>query len=59
MYLSITDMTAMIIALGVALLMLIMLSYANYKLLQENRFLRSRLQVWRKRCQREHVEVPF
>ena len=58
MYLSITDMIAMIIALTIALLMIIILSYANYKLLQENRNAYKRLRIWRKRCE-NHVRVPF
>ena len=58
MYLSISDMIAMIIALSIALLMIIILSYANYKLLQENRNAYKRIRIWRERC-RNHTTVPF
>lgn len=58
MYLSTTDMTLMIVALGMAIFMIIILSYANYKLLYENRNLYKRLRIWRKRCE-NHVQVPF
>ena len=58
MYLSITDMIAVIIALSIALLMIVMLSYANYKLLQENRNAYKRLRIWRERC-KNHTTVPF
>ena len=58
MYLSTTDMIAMIIALGMAIFMIIILSYANYNLLQENRNVYKRLRIWRKRCE-NHVQVPF
>lgn len=59
MYLSIADMTAMMIGLGGSLFMLFMLLASNVYLLKKNRFLKSRLVAWRKACQREHVEVPF
>ena len=59
MYLSIGDMTAIMIALGGSLFMLFMLLASNVYLLKQNRFLKSRLVAWRKACQREHVEVPF
>ena len=58
MYLSTTDMIAMIIALSMAIFMILILSYANYKLLYENRNLYKRLRIWRKRCE-NHVRVPF
>ncbi len=58
MYLSTTDMIAVIIALSIALLMIVILSYANYKLLQENRNAYKRLRIWRERC-KNHVQVPF
>jgi inosine-uridine nucleoside N-ribohydrolase len=58
MYLSTTDMIAMIIALGMATIMIVMLSYANYKLLQENRNAYRRIRIWRERC-KNHTTVPF
>jgi len=45
-------------ALGVSLILMIALAYANTILLQENRFLKQRLRAWRTAC-RNHTEVPF
>lgn len=58
MYLSTTDVTLMIIALGMSVFMIFILSYANYKLLQENRNAYRRIRIWRERC-RNHTTVPF
>jgi hypothetical protein len=54
-----SDLIAMIICAAVSLGMLVLLFIANYTLLKENRYLKSRLQAWRQSCQRDHVEVPF
>ena len=59
MFIDYTQLTVMLICGGINAIMLVLLFIANYRLLNENRFLRSRLSVWRKRCQRTHVEVPF
>lgn len=59
MFIDYTQLTIMLICGGINAIMLVLLFIANYKLLNDNRFLRSRLSVWRKRCQRDHVEVPF
>ena len=53
------DLIAMTICAGVSLSMLVLLFIANYTLLKDNRYLKSRLQAWRKSCQHSHVEVPF
>ena len=45
MYFSASDVTATIIALGMAILMIVLLTYANYALLKENRFLKERLKA--------------
>jgi hypothetical protein len=58
MFISYSELVGMTILAGVSLFMLILLFVANYMLLKENRFLRGRLQAWRKSC-RNHVEVPF
>jgi len=58
MTLSYGDMVAITIALGACIVMLIVLTYANIQLLNENRFLKARLRAWRKSCQ-NHAEVPF
>jgi hypothetical protein len=58
MYLDTAMIVGITIALGVSLVMLLILAYANTKLIEENRYLRRRLQAWRKSCQ-NHVEVPF
>lgn len=58
MYLDTAMIVGITIALGVSLVMLFILTYANIKLIEENRYLRRRLIAWRKSCQ-NHVEVPF
>lgn len=58
MYLDTAAVIAITIALGVSLVMLFVMAYANAILLQENRFLKQRLRAWRTAC-RNHVEVPF
>lgn len=59
MYLTTGDIIAITIALGVSMLLLFILAFANVHLLNENRFLRQRLRAWRQACQHNHVEVPF
>jgi hypothetical protein len=59
MFIDYTELLIMLICGAINAIMLVLLFIANYKLLNDNRFLRSRLSVWRKRCQRQHVEVPF
>jgi hypothetical protein len=51
MYLSQGDIIAITIALGTSLTLIIIMLYANMQLLKENRFLKSRLQAWRKSYQ--------
>jgi hypothetical protein len=46
------------IALGLSLLLIIALAYANTKLIEENRFLRRRLRLQRKKYE-GYTEVPF
>jgi hypothetical protein len=58
MYLDKALVVTTTIALGVSLVLIIVLAYANTVLIQENRFLKQRLRAWRKSCQ-NHVEVPF
>jgi len=45
MYFSASDVTATLIALGAAILMIVLLTYANYTLIKENRFLKERLKA--------------
>lgn len=59
MFISLGTAIGLTIALGVSLFLVIITTYANYLLLKENRFIKSRLQAWRKACQHSHVEVPF
>jgi len=59
MYITYYDLVAMTICAALSAFMLIMLFYANYGLLRENRFLRSRLKAVRKQCEQEHARVPF
>jgi hypothetical protein len=58
MYLDKALVVTTTMALGVNLVLIIVLAYANTVLIQENRFLKQRLRAWRKSCQ-NHVEVPF
>lgn len=51
MYLSQGDIIAITIALGTSLTLIIIMLYANMQLLKENRFLKARLQAWRKSYQ--------
>jgi hypothetical protein len=59
MFISLGTAIALTIALAVSLFLVIITTYANYILLQNNKYLKSRLQAWRQSCQRSHVEVPF
>ena len=59
MFISIGTAIALTIALGVSLFLVIVTTYANYLLLQENKYVKTRLLAWRKSCQHSHVEVPF
>jgi len=59
MFITTGDLIAMLICGSVSLGMLILLFIANYTLLKENRYLRTRLKEWRQSCQRDHVKVPF
>jgi hypothetical protein len=58
MYLSSGDMIAITIALVTSMALLFIVTFANIHLLNENRFLKSRLRAWRKSCEK-HTEVPF
>ena len=51
MYLSQGDMIAITIALGTSLTLIFIMLYANIQLLKENKFLKARLQAWRKSYQ--------
>jgi len=58
MILSYGDVIVITIALGASLLLMFIMMYANIQLLNENRFLKSRLKAWRNSC-KNHTEVPF
>ena len=58
MYMDTGTLICITIALGASLFMMFILTYANAKLIEENRYLRRRLRAWRKSCE-NHVEVPF
>ena len=45
MYFSTSDVTATIIALGMAILMIVLLTYANFIVMKQNRFLKERLKA--------------
>jgi len=59
MYISYQELVGMTICAVLSAFMLAMLFYANYGLLRENKFLRSRLKAVRKQCEQEHARVPF
>jgi hypothetical protein len=59
MFISIGTAIGLTIALAVSLFLVIVTTYANYLLLQDNKYLKSRLRAWRQSCQHNHVEVPF
>ena len=45
MYFTTNDVVATIIALGMAIVLILIVTYANYVLLKENRFLKERLKA--------------
>jgi hypothetical protein len=45
MYFTTSDVTATLIALGMAILMIVLLTYANVVLMKQNRFLKERLKA--------------
>jgi len=49
MYLNTATIIAITIALGTSLTLIIIMLYANIQLLNENRFLKTRLRIWRKK----------
>ena len=57
MYLSQGDIIAITIALGTSLTLMIIMLYANVQLLRENRFLKTRLHIWRKRFQTQGEQL--
>ena len=59
MFISYGDLIAMLICATISAVMLVLLFVANYTLLRENRYLKSRLRAWRKHCTNRHAEVPF
>lgn len=58
MYIDTALTIGITIALATSLTLIMVLAYANAKLIEENRYLRQRLRSWRKSCE-NHVEVPF
>jgi hypothetical protein len=59
MFISYNDLIALLICGTVSAVMLVLLFIANYQLLQQNRYLKSRLRAWRRACAARHAEVPF
>lgn len=59
MFLSTTDMIAMMIAMTIVGFMLVMLFLANHTLLTQNRYLKKALRDKQKECWTHHAEVPF
>lgn len=59
MYLSLTEMIAIMIALGLSILLILITIYANYTLLHENRNLRGRIRRQSNQCRNYHSPRPF
>jgi hypothetical protein len=59
MYLSLTEMIAVMIALGISILLILITIYANHTLLNENRILRSRIRRQSDQCIKYHSPRPF
>lgn len=59
MYLSTGEAIFMMICVVIVGGMTVLLFIANYSLLKQNRYLKSRLRAWRKDCQRRHADIPF
>ena len=59
MFISYQELVVMTVCAGIASFMTVLLLIANYQLLRENRYLRSRLRAWRKHCTTTHSQRPF
>jgi hypothetical protein len=59
MYLSLTEMVAIMIALGLSILLILITIYANHSLLRENRILRGRIRRQSDQCIKYHSPRPF
>ena len=59
MYLDMPTIVGTMIALSASIVLIVLTTIANYTLQQDNKFLKSRLRTYRKRCEQNHVEVPF
>ena len=59
MYLDMPTIIGTMIALSASIVLIVLTTIANYTLQQDNKFLKSRLRTYRKRCEQNHVEVPF
>ena len=59
MYLDIPAVIGTMIALTASIVLIVLTTIANYSLQQDNKFLKARLRTYRKRCEQNHVEVPF
>lgn len=59
MYLDNGTVIGIMIALTASIVLIVLTTIANYTLQQDNKFLKSRLRTYRKRCEQNHVEVPF
>jgi hypothetical protein len=59
MFISYGELIFMLICAAIISVMLFLLFVANYTLLRENRYLKTRLRGWRKNCERHHATVPF
>lgn len=57
MTLSYGEIVAITIALGTSLTLIIIMLYANIQLLNENKFLKTRLRIWRKRFETNDSEA--
>ena len=59
MNMTITELIGLTIGMAVALFAIVILMYANYTLLRDNRLLRARVMRQRSACWQNHVPKPF
>ena len=59
MFITYQELVVMTLCAAITFATVVLLLTANYQLLKQNRFLRSRLRSWRYNCQSTHVEKPW
>lgn len=59
MNMTITELIGLTIGIGVSAFAIVILMYANYTLLRDNRLLRAKIMRQRTACWQNHVTKPF